>query len=80
MNHHHEIALALAKCTFLPGSWDKRFARDMAAAAKISADLTTKQAAHVLRLGHKYRRQLPTEIVCLVLNEWDNAFNETKVV
>lgn len=70
-----EIALALGNCTFLPGSWDKRFARDLAFAAKNSPDVafTERQAAHLLRLAHKYRRQLPAEIVLRALDEMEYA-------
>lgn len=74
------IARHLGRCTFLPGSWDKRFARDIAALAEHSPDkdLTDRQAAHLLRLTHKYRRQMPTQIVMDALDEMEKAA-ETRV-
>jgi hypothetical protein len=54
------IAKALAGCSMLPGSWDKRFARDMARLAETEPDkeLTDPQKENLIRLAHKYRRQL----------------------
>lgn len=66
---------ALSKCTFLPGSWDKRFARDMAGLFP-GGDLTEKQRANVLRLVHKYRRQLDTNVVILAQDEGEKALSE----
>ncbi len=54
-----ERADALARCSFLPGSWDKRFARDMAARTEFSP----RQAANIARLAWKYRRQMPAALV-----------------
>jgi hypothetical protein len=52
-------ARRLARCSFLPGSWDKRFARDLAARAEDpEATITEKQAAALARLTQRYRRQL----------------------
>lgn len=72
-----EIALALGRCSFPPASWDKRFCRDMAWAAEHSPEavFTERQAAHLLRLAHKYRRQLPTKIMEMVLDEMEAAAN-----
>lgn len=57
-------ALALARCTMLPGSWDKRFARDMAAlAAARDSTISPTQAANIDRLAWKYRRQMPSLLV-----------------
>ena len=56
-------ARALAGVSYLPGSWDKRFARDVAAIAAAGGTLTDKQAANVDRLAWKYRRQLPARLV-----------------
>lgn len=47
---------ALQRVTYLPGSWDKRFARDVSYLTTI----TEKQAAQVRRLVHRYRRQIKT--------------------
>jgi len=46
----------LTKCTFLPGSWDKRFVRDMM--SKDVNKLTQKQKEWIDKLHHKYRRQI----------------------
>ena len=50
----HAKLLALYKCTFLPGSWDKRFVHGLVNAAEI----TDKQAEWIDKLTYKYRRQL----------------------
>ena len=65
------VALALGRCTFLPASWDKRFARDMASAAQHApaSEITDRQRAHLLRLCHKYRRQIPTRVLETALDE-----------
>lgn len=55
-------AVALGRCTMLPGSWDKRFARDAAAIAERGGTLTDSQARNVERLAWKYRRQMPANI------------------
>lgn len=61
------LARALNRCTFLPGSWDKRFVRAMAFLEEHGPahDLTEKQAANLARLAHKYRRQMPPALVTL---------------
>ena len=48
---------ALIKCTFLRGSKDKRFAKDMR--YYLDKDLTPKQAEYLNSLIYKYRRQIP---------------------
>lgn len=58
-----ETVAALARCKFLPGSTDKRFARDVASIVSGGFPLTEKQQAHVLRLAYKYRRQMPPGLV-----------------
>ncbi len=59
-----EITLAgeLSRSRFVPGSWEKRFARDMGAIARESPqkDLTTRQARWLRILHHKFRRQIPS--------------------
>lgn len=55
-------AVALGRCTMLPGSWDKRFARDVAAITERGGTLTASQAKNVERLAWKYRRQMPAAI------------------
>lgn len=63
----HEIALAkaLAACSYLPGSPDKRFAHTMAAAATNTPGiaLSVKQQAYLQRMAWRYRRQLPAALV-----------------
>lgn len=46
----------LACCSMLPGSWDKRFIRNVSA-MPIETELSASQAEQVERLWHKYRRQ-----------------------
>lgn len=46
----------LAGCTFIPGSYQKRFVRDMI--SRLDKDLTEKQAAFLAKLRVKYRRQI----------------------
>lgn len=41
-------------CTFLPASFDKKFARDMSGAEKISE----KQREYLKKLHYKYRKQI----------------------
>lgn len=46
----------LSRCMFLPGSWDKRFVRDVSA-YPADHELTDKQAAALHKLAYRYRRQ-----------------------
>lgn len=55
------MRLALAKCTFLPGSSHKRFARQVAAID--CQTVTVRQWRHVIRLAWRYRRQMPFDLV-----------------
>ena len=58
---------ALARCTFLPGGWDKRFVRN------IPADLnsmTEKQRWWLVSLTHRYRRQIPDKLLIQQASEW----------
>jgi hypothetical protein len=50
----------LSRCKFLPGSWDKRFVRDLAARLHPgeTLELTDNQRAQLDRLAHSYRKQL----------------------
>lgn len=52
---------ALHGVTFLPGSWDKRFVRDMH--QRDPATMTENQCNQVRRLARKYRRQMPAHLV-----------------
>ena len=54
-----DAALALSKCTFLPGSFEKRFARDMASIVNGEMpQITPKQKIYLWRLTYKFRRQI----------------------
>ena len=49
----------LSHCTFLPASYDKRFARNIhAEAVDPDGGLTEKQAALLERMYYRYRRQI----------------------
>lgn len=48
----------LANATFLPGSFDKRFIRNMAA-TWTERDLTVKGRDYLLKMLHRYKRQIP---------------------
>lgn len=51
--------LQLSECRFSPGSWDKRFVRDMThEASQLNPLITEKQAEQLPRLRQKYRKQL----------------------
>lgn len=69
------IARSLGGCRFLPASWDKRFCRDMAAIAEHSPDLefTERQSTHLIRLVHKYRRQMPVRVIEIALDLSERA-------
>lgn len=55
---------AITRCRLLPGSPDKRFARQIHDQLAGSArPLTDRQAQHVLRLAWRYRRQMPSHLV-----------------
>ncbi len=45
------------RVTFLPGSWDKRFVRDMATLGEYDL-LTPKQQTQIERMAYRYRVQL----------------------
>lgn len=47
----------LEKCTFLPGSFEKRFVRDCASLAE-DAPLSDKQIGFLKLLTYKYRQQI----------------------
>ena len=62
-----KMALALGKCSFFPGSSQKRFARNMAhwAQLKPQAPITGAQDRYLRDLVQRFRRQLPDHIVSL---------------
>lgn len=51
---------ALRKCTFLPGSYDKRFVRDVGSCLDNmpEKELTERQVTYIKTLYHKYRKQI----------------------
>jgi hypothetical protein len=51
------IAWALRNCSFLPGSFDKRFVNQLD--KWIDRDMTVKGRAKMMELLQKYRRQIP---------------------
>lgn len=69
------MAVALGHCSFLPGGWDKRFARNMSFVAQHSpeVDFSERQRVHLIRLVHKYRRQIPTAVLVLSQDEAETA-------
>lgn len=54
---HWKIIRALERVRFYPGSWDKSFARDMAALGEYDM-LTPKQGACLEGMAWKYRKQI----------------------
>ena len=48
----------LIRCTFLPGSYQKRFVQDLHARLEDDTPLTEKQAAYLDKLHHMYRKQI----------------------
>lgn len=58
------LALSPGRIRYRVGSGDKRFAREMSAvAATENPEITAPQALYLLKLKHRYRRQLPRENV-----------------
>lgn len=52
-----KIANALKFCTFLPGSFDKRFVKQLP--NWIDREMTENGSAYMIKLFHKYHRQIP---------------------
>lgn len=52
-----KFADALSNCSFLPGSADKRFVKQLP--NWHDRGMTVKGRAHMLKLAVKYRRQIP---------------------
>lgn len=59
---HYRIIRALSLCTFLPGSHEKRFVRDIEGLGAYDM-LSLKQAAYLEALAYKYRRQIGAVLV-----------------
>ena len=58
------IAEALARCSFVPGSSPKRFARQIAARGH-AKPLSDRQRAYLWAIAWSWRRQLPADLVAL---------------
>jgi hypothetical protein len=52
-----ETLRLLARCTMMPGGWDKRFVANLAAKPD-DYELSPRQAEWVVALGYRYRRQI----------------------
>jgi hypothetical protein len=78
--HQVAIAQALGRCSFLPASADKRFARDMAFLAKHSPnrEITERQALNLMRLAWRYRRQMPANLVPTERPYWPEHQSENR--
>ena len=64
------LARALGCCTFLPASSQKRFARNIAAQAEaVDPQITDKQRRYLHIMVHRYRRQIPADVLCLRLDD-----------
>lgn len=57
------LALALGRCRFPTGCFSKRFARDIAAQAIRTGEITEKQAGLLLVQVWIYRRQIPLNLL-----------------
>jgi hypothetical protein len=55
------LASELVACRFVPGSFEKRFARDLASIARELPEkaITVKQTRWLRILHHRFRRQIP---------------------
>ena len=60
-----KLAVALAGCSFLPGSSHKRFCRNMADIARLSPEkeLSARQRYYMEIMAWRYRRQMCDEFV-----------------
>lgn len=54
-----EICIKLGNLRYLPGSWDKKFARNVYGKAVDGKELTETQKEWIYRLLYKYRGQVP---------------------
>lgn len=63
----YEIRLAttLGNCSFLPGSSQKRFCRNMAETARLSPEheISLRQRHYMEIMAWRYRRQLPSDLI-----------------
>lgn len=67
-------AKALSKCSFLPATFAKRFARSLGEIAQSETPVISEnQALNLWRLVWKYRRQIPDHLVSLAQQKLDEA-------
>jgi hypothetical protein len=60
------MAFHLGRCRFLPGTFDKRWAREISAEAERQFPEISHKEAELLRTRvHRYRRQIPADVVDL---------------
>ena len=65
-DHHAEMIRLLNRVRFLPGSWDKRFAKGVSGLDNLSP----KQTACLEKMFHRYRRQIKGhERICPICNK-----------
>jgi len=77
MTEREKIAArTLARCRFAVGSYDKRFARDMASIAnnKPETELSEKQLAYLWKCVYRYRRQIGSKaMVAYAKHQFDGT-------
>lgn len=59
-----DMILALHRCTFLPGSFEKRFVKSLFNRMALSNEnkpLTEKQGKYLAKLFHRYRKQIGSQ-------------------
>jgi len=63
-----KVALALGVCSYQSGSFEKRFAHNIANMAREHphTPMTERGRAWMWKQARRYRRQLPTDIVAIV--------------
>jgi hypothetical protein len=68
--NERKLAVALGGCSFPPATAQKRFARHISEQANApEPKITDKQRAYLHKMVHRYRRQIPAEILCLRLDD-----------
>lgn len=67
-----EIAKSFDRITFLPGSWNKRFAQGVKSQAILRPgdELSGKQKEWMYRILYTFRRQIPDVYEKYKFNEW----------
>lgn len=72
-----KMAVALAGCTFVPGTATKRFAKDMAFRAEHGDEkpLTPKQTEYLQTAVIRFRRQIAPDVVALAKVGADKTAN-----